>query len=320
VAQISLYLRASLASPPGLATIDGRRQRTYVACILQFEQLIQGARAISSHARPLPLYYAAMQCSRALVAAYGDSPDARGHGLTQVDKRVPGDVMQFEIKRVDKPSLFRELCAITGSEEPSSRLLLAELFLSLPELVSLPNNLSGPPAVYVERVPDPTEYEAIPDPFVHIRLETESLPDQDQLKQVYPTLQGWHHDPMERSITTRHQSALVFSSGAPIVYRDRHAALEKVAPTYRYSTDRWLRPAVASLKTPLAPLATWYALLHGFSLLARYEPAAWVQALDPQSSHAAAIDGALEEALEALPELLWKEISVRELARKQESR
>lgn len=102
------------------------------------------------------------------------------------------------------------------------------------------------------------------------------------------------------------------------MYRDRHAALERVAPTYRYSGEMWVRTAVGSPKALLSPLASWYALLNGFSVLARYEPAAWVEALDPRSTHAAAIDGALDEALEALPELLWKEIATKELATKQQ--
>jgi hypothetical protein len=319
VTNIWLHLRSSLATPPGQAAQDGQRQATYVACILQFEQLVHAAKAISSHTRPLPLYYAAMQASRALVASFGVNPHARGHGLTQADKTIPEDVMQFQLTTADKPGLFQELCVITQSDVPEGRLALTELFLSLPELVEIPNNLSGPRSVYAERVPDPTEYEAIPDPFVRIMLETEDLPGAADVLQNYPTLQGWHEeDPMQRAITSRRQSALVFRSDDPIVYRDRHDALGRVAPTYRYSGQMWVRTAVGLPRALLSPLVSWYALLNGFSVLARYEPDAWVEALDPRAPHAAAIDGALDQALDALPDLLWKEISTRQLHQSRE--
>lgn len=211
--QIRLHLRSSLASPPGRAGQIGRRQATYVACILQFEQLVDAARSISSHARPLPLYYAAMQASRALVASFGEAPHTRGYGLAQANRTIPDDVMQFHVTTANKPSLFQELCVITHSDLPAGRLSLTELFLSLPELVSIPNNLSGPRAVYAERVPDPTEYKPIPDPFMRIRLETEDLAGAEARLHTYPTLEGWHEeDPMQRDITSRRQNALVFRS------------------------------------------------------------------------------------------------------------
>lgn len=309
-----LHLRSSLARPPGQAASDEeRRQGTYVACILQFEQLVHAAETISPHARPLPLYYAAMQSARALVASFGTTPRSRGHGLSQKTKKIPDDVMQFQLKVVGKSSLFHELCVLTGSELPSAPLSLGELFLSLPDLSSMPNNLLGPRAMYAEHVPDPTEFDTLSDPFVRIRLETETLPAADRLLTIYPTLAGWHEeDPAQRSVTTRRQSALLFRSNEPIQYRDRHVALEKVAPTYRHSDERWVRTAIGGLNAPLSPLASWYALLHGFSILARYEPDAWVEALHPQREHAAAIDAALDEALQSLPELLWKEISILE--------
>lgn len=309
-----LYLRSSLANPPGLAIEDARRNAAYVACLLQFEQLVLAARSISPHARPLPLYYAAMQASRALVSSFGTDPHTRGHGLTQEIKMIPRDVMQFRVRKKGKSSLFHELCALTKSKVPTAALSLIDLFISLPELAAMPNNLLGSRAIYAERVSDPTEFNTIFDPYVRIRLETESLPENQELLTIYPTLEGWHEEhPMQRPITTRRRGALIFRSDKPIEYRDRHKALEVVAPTYRYSEERWLRPAIGDLCAPLSPLATWYALLHGFSILARYEPDAWVAALEPRSTHAAAIDGALEEALEALPELLWKEISILKL-------
>lgn len=56
----------------------------------------------------------------------------------------------------------------------------------------------------------------------------------------------------------------------------------------------------------MSPLVTWYSLLFGFSILARYEPDTWLRALDVRERHAAAIEAALEGAVDALPELIWK--------------
>jgi hypothetical protein len=63
------------------------------------------------------------------------------------------------------------------------------------------------------------------------------------------------------------------------------------------------------VKGTFSPLATWYALLFGFSILARYEPDSWLAALDVRERHAAAIEASLEEATHALPELVWKYIA-----------
>jgi len=258
-----------------------------------------------------------MQSARALVATFGQNPRARGHGLAQLSSEVPEDVMNFEVAVRGNRSLFHEVCDLTSSDVPTAPLALCDLFLSLPELAEIPSTLHGARAIYVERVPDPTEFEAIPDPFVRILLETESLPD--NLPELYPTLHGWHEESsMQRSITSRRQSARVFRSNEPIQYIDRLPALEAVAPTHRYFEQRWVRPVVGGVTRPLSPLASWYALLNGFSILARYEPSVWVDALQPRSQHAAAIDGALEEALVALPEFLWKEISVLQLSKRQE--
>ncbi len=49
---------------------------------------------------------------------------------------------------------------------------------------------------------------------------------------------------------------------------------------------------------------TWWLLLHGFSILARYEPGRWAKLLDLDKPAAALLQCALEEALTAVPYLV----------------
>lgn len=84
------------------------------------------------------------------------------------------------------------------------------------------------------------------------------------------------------------------------------AFYDQVAPEYRYSGDRFLRPAVDAAKSlPPSPLMTWWLLLYSFSVLARYEPRRWAKLLDLDSSKVAAVlQYAVEEALAAVPHLM----------------
>lgn len=84
------------------------------------------------------------------------------------------------------------------------------------------------------------------------------------------------------------------------------AFYDKVAPEYRYSGDRFLRPAVDVAKSaPPSLLMTWWLLLYSFSILARYEPRRWTKLLDLDTSNVAAVlQYALEEALVAVPHLV----------------
>ncbi|MFD5129723.1 YaaC family protein [Streptomyces olindensis] len=77
------------------------------------------------------------------------------------------------------------------------------------------------------------------------------------------------------------------------------------APTYRFTEDRYLRPAFESTKAPPTPLMTWWLLLYSFSMLARYQPRKWSEALDiDKSPSAAALEYALDIALEVIPHLV----------------
>jgi hypothetical protein len=84
-------LRATRASPPGLAATDENRKETYGAALQQFDELMLAASTVSPVSRPLPLYYAVLQAGKAIAAALapGDwSKIGHGHGLGE-DRDIP---------------------------------------------------------------------------------------------------------------------------------------------------------------------------------------------------------------------------------------
>jgi YaaC-like Protein len=84
--------------------------------------------------------------------------------------------------------------------------------------------------------------------------------------------------------------------------------LDRVAPGGTGHSPRWLRPGVGGVA--LSSLLTWWALLFGLSMLARYEPAGWAKVLDVESSELAVPLGQLlETALERVPELVIEALS-----------
>jgi hypothetical protein len=64
-------------------------------------------------------------------------------------------------------------------------------------------------------------------------------------------------------------------------------------------------PALGNSEAPLSQLMVWWALLFGLSIVARYDPALWTRALNPDSSPLAVpLESLLEEALEVVPALV----------------
>lgn len=67
----------------------------------------------------------------------------------------------------------------------------------------------------------------------------------------------------------------------------------------------WLIPRLSPTNDVLPPLLLWWALLHALSELARYHPAEWAAALDPDHSrYAVSIEKTLSMALALLPRIV----------------
>ncbi len=84
----------------------------------------------------------------------------------------------------------------------------------------------------------------------------------------------------------------------------------KVCPAAALARDGWcwLRPSADDIA--LSWLLTWWTLLFGLSMLARYEPVGWATALDVESSELAVpLEELLDIALELVPELIIDELT-----------
>jgi hypothetical protein len=86
----------------------------------------------------------------------------------------------------------------------------------------------------------------------------------------------------------------------------RELLLTNVAPAYGDKYVGWLRPVVNGANDQLSVLMTWWVILFGLSMLARYYPRDWMAMLDVDrpSSDAVLIETMLEDGLSALPQIV----------------
>lgn len=82
-----------------------------------------------------------------------------------------------------------------------------------------------------------------------------------------------------------------------------------VTDSYLHPTSAWLIPMLSSGDT-LPPILLWWCLLQTLSSLARYHPAEWTAALDPDRSRwAVSIEKALRIGLDVVPRLVLLTLS-----------
>jgi hypothetical protein len=94
---------------------------------------------------------------------------------------------------------------------------------------------------------------------------------------------------------------------------EMNAIFDEIAPQYRYSTDRYIRPSIEGEPAP-SPLMTWWLLLYSFSILARYQPRKWTDLLNlDKPGCATELEYALQTALSAIPQLVLEALDRRAL-------
>jgi hypothetical protein len=315
-------LRATRANPPSLAGRSETRRRVYAAALQQAEDLFAAAAAVGPVARPLPLFYAVSQAGRAIAAAHLEEDwEPRGHGLTEDRARSEwkcDDILRFHVKPAGE-GVFAAAATAMGNGGLSGSVPLGELWAALP-LVRAPEQATEwRSALFV--VPDPAEASAV----VHLQREHHAvvlLPDHptdaesvDHLLSHYPAAAGARLMLVEGNLFEQHTP---YGPGVPVVWpaapvtADGRVADGYVAsmvrnrvPQYRFRGEHWLVPRVGESDDELSPLLLWWVLLFGLSLLARYEPAAWQKALEPDLPGVAVLlETLLDEALVDLPRLL----------------
>jgi hypothetical protein len=310
----SLYgIRATRASPPGFARGDNERRRVYGAALAQFDELIAASAAVGPASRPLPLFYALSQAGRAVAAAHAETAwRLRWHGLSSQELSVAP--LDIEVNRMaaaskDESSVdsVTGVADAIGSEVFTKAATIGALWSSLPEVFDLLPASFGRELIPMRLAlePDPEGLRGrIDQAHVYaVAIDFEGTPDEldNDLSDNYPTSIGMNaYRPFQGQPVMR-----VFTHmGSGLVVRwNREAGLDRDVAALERDGWSWLRPSVSGVA--LSSLLTWWTLLFGLSMLARYEPAGWMQALDYESSELAApLAELLDIGVTRVPELI----------------
>ena len=304
------WIRLSRSGPIGNLENGSEAARIYRAALQQFEELMKASESTGPSSRPLTLFYALSQAGRAICAAHGVS-HPRGHGLT-LDPN-PGELFSSTVRpsKHTPTGQFQAVANAVGSPSPSGPVELGALMASLPELCDeLMQSADWARALPVWPV-DWEEYhvrnpEWIPALVVfgeEITISSDVIRD---LKR-YPTAQS--RAQLSRveaeQLPEMPRTPTPDGMGVRVYWRDEGRGLDSVFPEYRFRNNRWLRPAVEAESPPPTPIAAWWLLLFGLSVLARYHPVLWVYSLDPDESPLAVpLERAMDEAIRAVPHLV----------------
>jgi hypothetical protein len=298
----------------------GERRDLYQASLEQSEQFMRAAEDADYATRPVHLFYALSQASRALVAA---SPlighhewRVQGHGLSSnTNSKTLGEVTV----EPDKDGLFVSLAQALGVKPLAAgeTTPLSVLWPVIPETLHTPLDgeathsgllfyadgilPAGPhrsATVYWLRKPaveahgqDVASFQQFLAGYPSLRAATAQLdpygkPLIQDVDGVFRVLLEWD----ERRLAT------------PLLTDDPRSV---EAMTYDGSDDWVVTPAVGSMTSPLHPMLAWWAVLLALSTLARYEPATWSQMININSSGvASSVEHLLDQALKKIPAMV----------------
>jgi hypothetical protein len=120
----------------------------------------------------------------------------------------------------------------------------------------------------------------------------------------YPTL-----PPDTRAAIRQSEKPLPGGWIADAVWHPGQATLDTVAPIVEMGDSRCLIPLLPNQTEQLSPLMLWWTMLFGLSVLARYEPGLWGEALDvSRDQHAVPLEALLEHALIVMPGLVYESL------------
>jgi hypothetical protein len=314
-------IRALRARRPGRAESDAGRAAVFGAALEQCQQLMEAAASVGYAARPLPLFYAVSQAGRAIAAAFAEEPwELSGHGLKhKLREPIFRSIVRPTPERADT---YSHVARSLSHQALSAPVELGALWASLPDLrgVEFSEERWHRPLRVLQTLEEAEDASArilgakvldvaicgLPNRvFEDLRPEQEEAVLAAELA-YYPSAAGWTlrapglqlNRPDEDGWDVDVRWGVDNSHG-------REWELELRAPEYRVREERWLWPVVNEAQDRPSPLMTWWALLYGLSMLARYHPAPWTEALGPDDSRdAVPLEAALDEALDAVPYLL----------------
>jgi hypothetical protein len=276
-------------------------------------------------ARPLPLFYAVSQAGRAIAAAWTEQPWVlSGHGLRYEPAKSPlvstvrpqpgpadsfstvaGAAEQGKLTApVELGALWASLTDLYGEDLREERwhrpLPVRRADEHVNDLHRSGNWVRATVVVPFERFPDSAIFNVDDgnDPSFLTGFASELA--------HYPTAEGWvPWRPRDTCLDRRSydgwevQIAWEASSAHVTV---REAVFQGHVYEHRIRDEWWLRPSLNTAGDYLLPLMTWWVLLYGLSMLARYHPADWMRALQvDKRSETVPLEAALNTALVVVP-------------------
>jgi hypothetical protein len=296
-------VRALRAYPPGFAA-RGKRRRVFGSALEQFEQLLAASHHVGPATAPITLFYSLSQAGRAIAAAHISDTrrwELRGHGLeVKVKEQTLGETV-IEPKAQAGRDSFSVVATAVGSARITSSTTLSAAWAAVPGVWITPGLGQGEaPALLVE--PEASGMEWVGRIWGDF---ADALPHGEQASTLlrerlarYPGAEGVDVIRVVPRGEMRRDEP-----GAFVSWRDPEGSarpLEEVAPPFIPGGANYVTPGLGANSDPISPLMAWWLVLFVLSSVARYEPALWARALDPDSSPTAV---AIERAL-----ALWREI------------
>jgi hypothetical protein len=300
-------LRGSRARPPGMAADDPLRRAIYGAGLEQFEQLLHAAEVVGPAARPLPLFYALSQAGRSIVAAQGKEAEIVGHGLSEdkVDP-PPEDLLHRRIERTprkDRRDAFSAVSDAIGSPTFYGGIELGALWVALPETYRIPDESWLPEWRPALAILDETAYQGAEG---EVRVQAMSaggnphLDAASTLRGRYPSL------PTDTKVGVKEGEGLGRGNWFAVLTWEEKTKLRQVARgTSLDEKALQLRPTLPGQQEQVSDLMSWWTLLFGLSIFARYHPGLWMEALAVDHSELAVpLEAVLDRALAVIPALV----------------
>lgn len=306
-AEVWRELRGLRADPPGAAAARGARRRTFQSALEQAQQFMAAAEAVGYATRPVQLFYALSQGSRAILAAspkisnqvekFTDSGcDSVGwrqvsHGIETCGTNV-SKVTDLQLQPSASgltPAVAHAIAVAIPAAGQS--IGMGSIWLTMPEAfaVPLPSALGNPALLLSggDSAPRTSNgYHGIELCYVPTRIHDRSIEEPSSLREFldsYPTLKDWDFGspagPLPPQWSGGGRSTYTLSISRPYPEEsapDFHKSGRELAGIeYRSSADWWAFPSVSPNGEALHPLLGWWMTLFGLSMLARYEPEAW---------------------------------------------
>jgi hypothetical protein len=325
-------LRSLRSDPPSPVGKEGPRRATFTSSLEQAEQMFRAASQVGTATRALPLFYGLSQAGRAIAcaakAAKGDEWKLIGHGINSLHLDGPITELTITTGRKERPGSFVRVSELLDSpvwedkEQP-----LTALWDALPENTGWPLGttegsrrlpLLAQTQLYEETHPLSSLSVMFPPSVVKANTRQAI----EEYLQDYPEAQGWDsyvltgrdtdtpdfdvqggwgwYPPGWGYLTMHWTAGPDYSTST----EDRTAFLNTLRRSYSNDQHMLFFPSLGTGRS-IHPLMAWWAVLHAFSVLARYQPAQWAQHISiDHSTYAAAIERLLAEGIETIPILL----------------